>query len=188
MKMFSVPFLLLPLLVACGGSEAPKAVEPPPAAEGAAPAAPEAAPAAAAPAEAAAAPSGDSAGCEGLSAYEGFVDEYIKAIEGMAGGNPAAAGSLIGLQSQAQKAGESLAKLKPGTDCYTRFIGIQQKMTQAALKMNKAGAGAAAAAAAAAAPEAMKQLEKANSAVSCMQKCNSMSDPMAKISCIQGCQ
>jgi pyruvate/2-oxoglutarate dehydrogenase complex dihydrolipoamide acyltransferase (E2) component len=179
----NLSFLLLPLIVACGGGEAPAPAEPPPAAEAAPAAEPAAAPAAAAPTEAAAAPA-DAGSCEGLSEYEGFVDAYIKALEDMHGGNVSAAASLVGLQGKAQKAGESLAKLKPGTDCFNRYIAIQKKMTEAAMKMNKAGASAPKVDVAA----ATKQLEKANDALGCMQKCNSVSDPMKKMSCLQGCQ
>lgn len=181
-----IPFLALLAMTfvsACGGGDepAPPSAEPAVEAPVAAPS-PAAAPVEASPepATAAAAPSTD---CEGLSDYESYVDSYIATMERVNGGDPTAASSLMEMQMKANKAGESLAKLEPGSACYGRYIAIQKKMTDASLRM-----GGASAKDQARTDEAYKQLQKSNDALGCMQKCQSMSDPMQQMSCLQGCQ
>ncbi len=126
-----------------------------------------------------------SGGCDELRAYEGYVNDYIRAVAAMNRGDYAAAAQLATYQANAQRVGEELSRLEPGTDCYRQFIGLQMKMTEAAMTL---GGGSTPRTPDPDLRDAQRQLEKANDALGCMKKCESILNPMSKISCLQGCQ
>lgn len=202
--MFKNLLPLLFLLTACGGDEASKAASPvAPAAVAAPPPIVPPSPAEAAALDkdyayavmlaseqAAAADPSEDESCEGFSDYESFVDDYLAAVEEMANGDLSAAAKMASLQGKATKAGSALANLKPGTDCYMRFIAIQTKMTAAAMRIANTSAPQATYQAPSSADMAKMEdaVGKMNDAVGCLQKCQGISDPTQSMKCMQGCQ
>lgn len=128
--------------------------------------------------------------CEGFSDYESFVDDYLAAVEEMANGDLSAVAKMASLQGKATKAGSALANLKPGTNCYTRFIAIQTKMTAAAMRIANTSAPQATYQAPSSADMAEMEdaVGKMNDAMGCLQKCQGISDPTQSMKCMQGCQ
>jgi hypothetical protein len=89
--------------------------------------------------------------------------------------------------SKAEKAGQEIVQLekdgKIDTICLKKYNKINQKMAKAAMELSGAS------------NEEMKEMEEINQAtdkatdqLACMEKCQSISDPMNQMTCIQSCQ
>jgi len=169
---------VLGFLISCGGDD-PKAADKTPraapaAAAKTAPKAPNAAPVAAAKGDCPAA----------MAEYEAFVDKYIVYMKKVSKGDLTAMGQIQSLMAQAERAGNTLAKMEGdlNADCLRRYNAITMKMTNAAMEMNGASAADKAQL-----KELQKSSDKAINAVGCMENCQKISDPMKSATCMQKC-
>ena len=127
-------------------------------------------------------------GCDAtLKNYSDFVDQYIKLLKKANAGDMTALGEYPKLMEKAEKSGSEIENLykdgKIDADCWKKYNAITNRMAEAAMDMNGASAEDKADL-----QELQKAQDKAVDQMACMQECQSKSDPMAQMQCIQGCQ
>lgn len=127
-------------------------------------------------------------GCDAtLKNYSDFVDQYIKLLKKANAGDMTALGEYPTLMEKAEKSGSEIENLykdgKIDADCWKKYNAITNRMAEAAMDMNGASAEDKAEL-----QEVQKAQDKAVDQMACMQECQSKSDPMAQMQCIQGCQ
>lgn len=121
-----------------------------------------------------------------LKDYGAFVDEYIKYMEKVSGGDLSAMTQVQGLMEKSQKVSEKIMKLqtdgKLDIPCFKKYQEINNRMTNSAMKMSGAS------------EKDKKELEDVQKAaddamdsLGCMEKCQKETDPMKSATCMQGC-
>lgn len=118
--------------------------------------------------------------CGDLVAYERYVERYEAGVD--AAGSTGGLLALASLQADADNLARSLNKLEVGTPCYQRFIKAQTRFSQAVLKASGASQKDRQEIQA-----LHQQVEKANEQFGCLSRCQSISDPMRQLDCLQGC-
>ena len=122
-----------------------------------------------------------------LKEYSDFVDEYITLLKKASEGDMAALQGYPKLMEKAESSGKSIESLykdeKIDADCWKKYNGITNRMSEAAMEMSGASASDKAEL-----KELQKAQDKAVDQVSCMQDCQEKTDPMEQMTCLQGCQ
>lgn len=122
-----------------------------------------------------------------LKEYSDFVDEYITLLKKASEGDMTALQGYPKLMEKAESSGKSIESLykeeKIDADCWKKYNGITNRMSEAAMEMSGASASDKAEL-----KELQKAQDKAVDQVSCMQDCQEKTDPMEQMTCLQGCQ
>lgn len=193
MKLY---IILLAGLIACGGDEpAPSAIDKglkvaPAKAPQPAGAVPQAGPPPSGddgpPAEAVAV--GDDSECgQELKDYEAFVDEYIEYMEKVSAGDLSAMAKAGEIMAKSDSASQEIINLQASGDfdipCFQKYQEINNRMTTAALEMSGASEEDKAEI-----EEMQEATNEALNSLGCLEACQTETDPMTQLSCIQDCQ
>jgi hypothetical protein len=85
--------------------------------------------------------SNSSTNCEeALKEYESFIDDYIEFAERASSGDYSVMQQAASLMQKAERAGnkiQNMGQVKLGSSCWDRYIRMQQKLANAALRMTK---------------------------------------------------
>ena len=114
----------------------------------------------------------------------GLQFNYIVYMKKVSNGDLSAMSQIQSLMAQADSAGKKLANMRGdlNADCLKRYNAVYKKMSNAAMEMSGASAADKAQI-----KEMHKASDKAIDAVSCMESCQKISDPMGAAKCMQKC-
>jgi hypothetical protein len=171
-------------LIACGDSEPETVVSAPAKTEEVGKKSPP-------PPPAKAAPTASPSNCgQDLKEYGAFVDEYIVYMQKVSAGDMSAMAQAQGIMQKSEKASQDILKLqkdgKLDIPCFKKYQEINNRMTNAAMEMS--GASEEEKEERAELEEVQKASDKAMDNLGCIQACQTETDPMKQMTCIQGCQ